>query len=279
VAIYVSPLLSKTFYFDLPIQEKIIIDESFEIRDLVYARQHVTKAVLLLLSAKHAKAFLIGNEHLLPLTLSHADNAAFYNDPPEAVSNFSDASGLKDIRTDKFLRGVDDSLTELLKTHNLPVLLMGAEHLLGSYGRITKNKTSIAHVIQGNYEDRSPAELLALLKPHISKLRADNNAEAVHLLGRARSAGRLEVGIKAAWAAASRKLVKTLVVEKDFMFPADRAASEAGIQAHVPRPHMPYYIKDAVDDIIEKVIESGGEVIFIEEMPEEYQHIALIRYY
>jgi hypothetical protein len=40
------------------------------------------------------------------------------------------------------------------------------------------------------------------------------------------------------------------------------------------------YIKDAVDDVMEKVLETGGDVEFVEEgLLKEYQHIALIQYY
>ena len=40
------------------------------------------------------------------------------------------------------------------------------------------------------------------------------------------------------------------------------------------------YIKDAVDDVIEKVLENGGDVEFVEEgLLNDYQQIALIQYY
>ena len=40
------------------------------------------------------------------------------------------------------------------------------------------------------------------------------------------------------------------------------------------------YIKDAVDDVIEKILEAGGDVEFVEPgILESYNHIALIQYY
>ena len=35
VAIYVSPVFEKVLYLDVPVEERVIVDESFEIRDLV----------------------------------------------------------------------------------------------------------------------------------------------------------------------------------------------------------------------------------------------------
>ena len=43
IAIFVSPLLEKMYYLDIPVEEKIIIDESFEIRDLVYIKKRDTQ--------------------------------------------------------------------------------------------------------------------------------------------------------------------------------------------------------------------------------------------
>ena len=42
----------------------------------------------------------------------------------------------------------------------------------------------------------------------------------------------------------------------------------------------PFYIKDAVDDIIEKVLASGGDVEFVDEgILKDYNKIALIEYF
>ncbi len=40
------------------------------------------------------------------------------------------------------------------------------------------------------------------------------------------------------------------------------------------------YIRDAVDDVIEKVLEKGGDVEFVDkDLLSNYQHIALVHYY
>ena len=42
----------------------------------------------------------------------------------------------------------------------------------------------------------------------------------------------------------------------------------------------PFYIKDAVDDIMEKVLQNGGDVEFVENgVLKDYERIALIQYY
>jgi len=51
IAIYVSPVFEKVLYLDIPVEEKIIVDESFEIRDLVYCKKQLHKYLVLLVSS------------------------------------------------------------------------------------------------------------------------------------------------------------------------------------------------------------------------------------
>ena len=58
IAIYVSPVFEKVLYLDIAVEEKIIIDESFEIRDLVYSKKQLHKYLVLLLSGKESRMYL-----------------------------------------------------------------------------------------------------------------------------------------------------------------------------------------------------------------------------
>jgi hypothetical protein len=62
------------------------------------------------------------------------------------------------------------------------------------------------------------------------------------------------------------------------------AAEQGGSEDVIYTPAEPYnkfsYIKDAVDDVIEKVLEHGGDVEFVEQGTlKDYQHVALVQYY
>ena len=58
IAIFVSPLIEKVYYLDIRVEEKIVIDESFEIRDLVYSKKQNIQYLVLLLSAERSKMYL-----------------------------------------------------------------------------------------------------------------------------------------------------------------------------------------------------------------------------
>src|SRR6516225_10080227 len=58
VAIFVSPEIEKVFYLDVPVEEKIVVDEKFEIRDLVYNKKQNIQYLVMLLSAEASKTYL-----------------------------------------------------------------------------------------------------------------------------------------------------------------------------------------------------------------------------
>src|ERR1022692_3139980 len=97
IAIYVPPVLEKVLYLDIPVEEKIIVDESFEIRDLVYCKKQMHKYLLLLLSGKKSQVYL-GNTNTLVKIVSNKPESvyAFVNEPPGRVANFSDVSERKE---------------------------------------------------------------------------------------------------------------------------------------------------------------------------------------
>lgn len=69
-----------------------------------------------------------------------------------------------------------------------------------------------------------------------------------------------------------------LVIEKGYMHAA--GIGSTGKLHLFNEPYRRYsYAKDAVDDTIEKVLENGGDVEFVNKgLLEDFQHIALVQY-
>lgn len=82
------------------------------------------------------------------------------------------------------------------------------------------------------------------------------------------------------WQTATHKNSRLLLVEKSFVYAA-RQGAEPGIIYKEELPgEYPFYIKDAVDDVIQKVLENGGDVEFVDDGSlSDYDRIALIQYY
>jgi len=281
VAIFVSPLIEKILYLDIPVEEKIIIDESFEIRDLIYSKKELHKYLLLVLSGKSQKIYLSNTTQFIRIVSQVPDNiAAYENDIPEKVSNFSDPSYRKEVMLDKFLHHVDNGLDILLKAYRLPLFVMGTERTIGHFKKISKNNQYVIDFIHGNFEEATEAELKETMQPYINDWKRVKQQSLLQELNAAMGKKKLAVGIKEVWKAAYQKKGRLLVVEKNYMVPAKQGAEPEIIYQQDFSNNNSFYIKDAVDDIIEKVLENGGDVEFVgANLLTDYQHIALTRYY
>lgn len=281
IAIYVSPVFEKVLYLDIPVEEKIIIDESFEIRDLVYSKKQLHKYLVLLLSGKESRMYLGNTDSFVRIVSNKPENIfAYENDVAERVANFSDVAERKEIMMDKFLRHTDNVLDSILHAYQLPLFILGTEKILGHFNSITKHKSACTEYIHGNYEEASFEELKNILSPHITDWKKVKEKDLLNQLDDAASHKKLSVGMKEVWRQAMNRNGRLLLVEKNYMYAAEHGEREEIINKTVEPYNKFSYIKDAVDDVMEKVLENGGDVEFVDEnVLSEFQHIALIQYY
>ncbi len=280
VAIYISPVFEKIVYLDVLVKERIIIDESFEIRDLLYSKKRCAKYLLLILSAKQFGVYLGSLNQLTKIETSIPESVnAYINEWPEKVANFTDSNDRKQVVIQKFLQHIDTELGRIIIDYELPVFVMGVKKILGVFKNISKHQESIAGYISGNYEKVSFAKLEEILKSHLEQWRHEKDKTVVRILDIAEGKNKLIKGIKPVWEAAMENLGNRVFVESDFVFSAQRGATPNLIEA-LEQPYNKFsYIRDAVDDIIEKVLLNGGDVDFVDsDGLESYEHIALVTY-
>jgi hypothetical protein len=199
---------------------------------------------------------------------------------PSRVPRADDIQAHQEILLDNFLRHMDDGLSQVLKAYPLPVLVMGTEKTIGHFRKLTKNMRSIIQFVHGNYEYSSESEIRQIVKPYVNDWNKIKQQELMQQLDAARSENKLVSGMENVWKAAAHKNGRMLVVEKDFIFPAHYGEENDTIYKEDLTLHRAFYIKDAVDDAIEKVLLTGGDVQFVDNgiLKEEGQ-IALIKFY
>lgn len=281
IAIFVSPIFEKILYLDITVEEKIIVDESFEIRDLVYSKKQLHKYLVLLLSAKESRMYL-GNTDTFVRIMSNTSESAFdfENDVSERVANFSDMSDRKQILIDKFLHYIDNSLDHILKAYPLPLFVLGTEKVLGHFKKITKHARLVVDYVQGNYEEATLLHLKEILEPHIRDWKKVREKDLLNQLEEAAGKKKLAVGMKEVWQEANHRKGRLLLVEKNYMYAAEHGSEKDNIHETVESYNRFSYIKDAVDDVMEKVLENGGDIEFVDEgILQNYDHIALVQYY
>ncbi len=281
IAIFVSPLMEKVYYLDIPVEEKIIIDDSFEIRDLIYSRKQIHKYLLVILHSHWTKVYLGNTTQFIPVVHNAADTLrARHRDLPEKTANFSDEHERKEIELDNFMRYTDKGLTLIQQAYKLPMFVLGTTRTIGHFKNITHNNTHVIEYIPHNVEEVTLTELETIMKPFVTDWKKIIQHELLQQVDEAMSRKKLAIGISEVWKAAVQQKGKLLVVEKNYMHPARHGADEEIITAYEPASNNAFYIKDAVDDVIEKVLATGGDVDFVEEgLLAPYQKIALIEYY
>ncbi|HYK43605.1 MAG TPA: hypothetical protein VEV83_00450 [Parafilimonas sp.] len=278
IVIFVSPFTEQVYYLGVHVEEKVIVDESFEIRDLIYNKKQDVKYLVLLLSAESSRIYLGNCSPFQLIKANVPDNIlAYKNDIAERVANFSDPVKRKEILLEKFLHHMDQGLKYVLHVYNLPVFVLGAEKVLGYFKKISKNREKLAAFIHGNYVDASEADIRKVLQPYLKDWRKIKEQTILQEVERANDDGKLASGIENVYAAAMQNNSRLLVVEKDFTYPAHLLINKDKAY-QLSASSVSFYIKDVVDNIIEKVLKHGGDVEFIDDL-QEHEHIALIQYY
>lgn len=255
IAIFVSPVVEKVFYFEIEMEEKIAIDPSFKISDLVNCKKEGKEYLVLLLSDKFSKMYL-NNGIQLKLIKS--------NTLPDDEIKEENAT---DLITGKFLHQMDQGLSIILKSYPLPVFVVGSEKLLQCFEKTTKNNESIAQFIPLNCQE-SAEELCCLLEPVSANWRKLKQQYLLKQFEIAKTQNKARLGILDALNAVMHSRGRLLLVERSLMK-----------RRHISKTpcNEVFFIRDEVDDIIKKVFENGGDVEFIDDgMLAGYGDIALI---
>jgi hypothetical protein len=280
IAIFVSPVFEKVLYLDIAVEEKIIVDESFEIRDLVYSKKQLHKYLVLLLSSNESRIYLGNSETFVRIVSNTSKSVAMENDAPERVANFSDLANHKEILMNKFLQHIDNGLDIILNAYHLPLFVLGVDRILGHFKKLTRHTSAVIEYVHGNYEEATTDELKKILQPYITDWQKVKQKDLLNQLEEAAGKNKLAVGMREVWREAMNQKGRLLVVEKNYMFAAEHGGTDNVIYKATEPYNKFSYIKDAVDDVMEKVLENGGDVEFVDEgVLKDYHHIALVQYY
>lgn len=278
IAIFVSPDFGKVVLLDTFVREKVVVNSSFEIRDLLQDKRQADKYLVLLLSCRQRRLYQGSTAEFLkiidgvPQVLTGDDV-----DREQGANPVATESG-KETLMDHFLHQVDREIGQLIARDHLPVFVMGAKRVLGHFKKITRNRAGIATYISGNYDRLGFAQLQKLLEPYLVGLRTGHQEKLLALLDRAADQKKLIVGITQVKEAALNKRGQKLVVENNFVYPVHPFLTASGLGAAQDQQTF-FFLPDAVEDVIANVIANGGDVDFTDNYSlDKYEHIALVTY-
>jgi len=255
-AIYVSAEEEKLFYLDAPLEEKVIVDTSFNIRNLVESKKGLQQHLVLVLGSHISRVYFGNGLHLVSMLTNTSKKSQSDNIPS----------------LENFLTDIDSNLGIILNYFPLlPLFVVGEASILNKYKILTKNETHITQLIETGSDEVTVEEVKTALQPYIINWEYIRMKHLHHRLHNALEGGKVAVGINNVTKTANQRHAKLLVVEKDYTVPVIKVEQSKTLSAN----HALF--TDAVDEVIERVLSSGGEVAFAgKNVLEGYQHIALI---
>lgn len=163
VAIFVSPATESAWYVDFRVEENIAVNGNFRIRDILDHRRRTLSYLLLALGEEASKLYYFNSSSLTCLRTIETDIRSCQVDPPArpATDTRDRIEALQYI----FCHKIDYELSLLLQEYALPVVVTGKTHMLGRFGRWTKNGKYVASYIPGEPENMKETELLKLIGP------------------------------------------------------------------------------------------------------------------
>jgi hypothetical protein len=263
LAIFVNKDFARKFYLPFPVTERVIIDESFATRDLVMAMNRSPRYWVLALSEKPTRLFEGAHDTLVEIT---DYGFPMVHSGPGGEMALPGGFGVKksayrDEYSRKFFREVDAAFAEVAQDDPLPLLVVGVDRHHSFFEEVTAHRSLLSGWMLGNHDATTPHDLGKLLWPLVLEKMEARRQELLKDLDTAVGAQRSASTLGEAWLQAQMGRVATLLVEEDYHQPA-RLSKSGMLLTVVDEAGDPDVLEDAVDDLIELVLQKGGGAFF-----------------
>ena len=266
LAIYANQDFARKFYLPFTLEERVVIDETFATRDLVFAMNRTARYWVLALSEKPTRLFEGVKDTLVevadfgfPMVHSGPGGEAALPGGPGVRK-----SAYRDEYSRKFFRDVDSNFSQAAKEDPLPLMLVGVDRNLAFFNEVTSNGGLVVSSLTGSHDSTSAHDLGKLVWPLVKENLAQRRQGVLQELDAAIGAQKVVSTVGEAWRLAHEGRAALLLVEEDFHYPA-RVDPSGMILTPADDVAAPDVMDDAVDDLIETVLQKGGRVVFVDD--------------
>lgn len=266
LAIFVHKDYAGVFYLPFPVQERVVLDQRFAIRDLVFALNRSPRYWVLVLSEKPTRLYQGHRGDLDEITDGEFPMAHLGPGGAESLPGGYGIrrSVIRDEYDRKFFRHVDEALTQYVVADPLPLVLVGVDRNIAFFMEVSTNKNHVVSTLQGSHDATPVPDLAGLVWPLVEAELARKRQDALQELESAISQRKFASGISSVWRAAKEGRGALLLVEQNFHLPAE--VDESGfVLTPVENPEPDGKIMDAVDELIEIVLLQQGRVVFMDD--------------
>jgi hypothetical protein len=272
IVIFLSDTVEKIFYLSMELEEDVIFDSSFTIRDLVYHKKQAHQFLVLGISVHRAGMYVIDASGSLKLILNQRGSSRL----ADQLYNGGNANTKNSAALDEYLYQLDNNLNLILNSYSLPVFIAGRPDIVNRFRSITTNAGSVVGNVQCNFEDINEKEFLEILKPRIADWTEIHNEYLLHKIKDAVEHKNLCFGVSNVLRCANKRNGKLLVFEKDYPYTEGNVAP-VPTKKEANALENRFYVKAPIDDVIEKILDNDGDVDFVEKGKlKDFNHVALI---
>jgi hypothetical protein len=259
LAIFINQSFEKIVRLPFPVKERVIIDETFATRDIIRAMNRGVNYYTLSLSAGFVRLFEAHRDSFIEIT----EGGFPFVNPFQRGSNLEESTSQKETRLKEFFNIVDKSFTKIYHYHPMKIVLAGVQRNLAFYQEQSGLRNFLITKIEGNFDHTSTHELGKVVWPRVKSVMAEKRHEVIQQLEEAIGTKKMVSGIEEVWNLAIQDRGLILVVEEDYQQSAKINSRDNSIIL-VEKHNEPGIIDDLVDEISEKVIDTGGRVVFVD---------------
>ncbi|MFO7627175.1 MAG: hypothetical protein R6V62_07950 [Candidatus Fermentibacteraceae bacterium] len=276
IALFANNDIFRVYQLPFTPMERVVVDETFLTRDLVYSLNRSSRYWLLVLSKKPTRLFEGFCDNVVEVKeggfpMEHTGPGGSTALPGGKGAR---KSAYRDENHQKFFRAVNTALAEYMSDDPLPLVITGVDKFISLYKDISS--FPIVGVIKGSHGRTAAHELGKTAWPLMEEHLSGRRGQVLGELAKAVKDGTVLSTIGGIWPAVLQGRGKTLLVEEGFHYPA--TVDESGMKIEPSEnPEAPGVIDDAVDEIIEAVIAARGDVVFVPDGTlTEHQRMALM---
>jgi hypothetical protein len=259
LALYAGAGTAMTLRLPVEVRERVVVDPTFATRDLVRSLHRTPRHVVLVLGPREARLLEGVGDHLRPARSSTFPLRA--DDERQAERG---GSYLGEEDTAGFFRTVDRALQTYLRVHPAPLVLAGHPLDLATFTDLSASLGRLAGQLLVDLSADPLSALAERTRPVLESYLLSRQQEALALVERRMAARQAVSGMADAWLAARTERPEMLAVEQGLFYPA-RVSSDGDLLLPATDVEHPEVLDDAVDELIELVLDRGGWVAWVDD--------------
>lgn len=259
--LFVNEDIAEYIRLPIPVEDRVVIDNTFATRDLVRNLHLETNYYVLVLSRQNTRLIEAVNDKVVKEIEDSfpIKNTQFY-------STSGDKSSISSLQTNlaaEFFNRIDKELNKVRKENPLPVLICTEESNYPEYLKIADQKHSIFEVFlkKNAIEEKAHAivtDAWKIVKEHLIQKNNDRIAE----LKKAVSTGKFLSDTNDIYRAILEGRIQTLFIEQGLFQPA-RLENNVVVKVSESDRTQKDVIDDIYDEMIEMNMNFGGDVVFL----------------